>query len=102
MTLRARVAGVRVTAFLLACCALQPACAGNQKEEALADPIRVALARAIADPRPPQLVFADESQRAQWQRWFDLMSPRLHSRMPDSMVRNEFLQTVWYDGTHPS
>ena len=97
MTLRARVAGVRVMAFLLACCALQPACAGNQKEEALADPIRVALARAIADPRPPQLVFADESQRAQWQRWFDLMSPRLHSRMPDSMVRNEFLQTVWYE-----
>ena len=25
------------------------------------------------------------------------MSPRLHSRMPDSMVRNEFLQTVWYE-----
>lgn len=71
--------------------------AGNQKEEALADAVRVALARAITDPRPPKLIFANESERAEWQRWFDVMSRRLHSRMPDTMVRHEFLQTVWYE-----
>jgi len=73
------------------------AIAGNQKEEALADAVRVALARAITDPRPPKLVFSNESERAAWQRWFDVMSRRLHSRMPDTMVRQEFLQTVWYE-----
>lgn len=71
--------------------------AGNQKEEALADAVRVALARAITDPRPPKLVFSNESERVAWQRWFDVMSRRLHSRMPDTMVRQEFLQTVWYE-----
>ena len=73
------------------------AIAGNQKEEALADAVRVALARAITDPRPPKLVFSNESERVAWQRWFDVMSRRLHSRMPDTMVRQEFLQTVWYE-----
>ena len=73
------------------------AIAGNQKEEALADAVRVALARAITDPRPPKLVFSNESERITWQRWFDVMSRRLHSRMPDTMVRQEFLQTVWYE-----
>ena len=73
------------------------AIAGNQKEEALADAVRVALARAITDPRPPKLVFLNESERVAWQRWFDVMSRRLHSRMPDTMVRQEFLQTVWYE-----
>ncbi len=76
---------------------LQPAFAGNQIEEALADSVRLALTRAITDPRPPQQRFASEADRAEWQRWFEMMSVRLHSRMPDAMVRNEFLQTVWYE-----
>ena len=85
--------------YLLLLMVLMPlaAIAGNQKEEALADAVRVALARAITDPRPPKLVFSNESERAAWQRWFDVMSRRLHSRMPDTMVRQEFLQTVWYE-----
>ncbi len=71
--------------------------AGNQKEEALADAVRVALSRAITDPRPPALSFASEEERMAWQRWFDAMSRRLHPRMPDAMVRSEFLQTLWYE-----
>ncbi len=71
--------------------------AGNQREEILADAVRLALARSINDPRPPQLRFASEAERLEWQRWFDAMSRRLHSRMPDAMVRSEFLQTVWYE-----
>jgi len=71
--------------------------AGNQREEALADSVRVALARAIADTRPPQLSFVSETDKAEWQRWFEAMSRRLQSRMPDALLRAEFLQTVWYE-----
>lgn len=88
---------LRVVLSLLLCCVLADAGAGNQKEEALADSVRVALSRAITDPRPPSLSFRSESERAEWQRWSALMSARLQSRMPDAMVRGEFLQTVWYE-----
>jgi hypothetical protein len=71
--------------------------AGNQKEEALADPVRVALSRAISDPRPPQLGFTNDADRDAWRQWSAVMSVRLQSRMPDAMVRSEFLQTVWYE-----
>jgi soluble lytic murein transglycosylase-like protein len=84
-------------ALLLTACALHRAEAGNQREEALADAVRVALARAIADSRPPQLSFASDTDKASWQSWFDAMSRRLHSRMPDALLRTEFLQTVWYE-----
>ncbi len=85
--------------LLFALFALCPsvACAGAQREEALADSVRVALSRAISDPRPPELSFANDAERREWQRWFDAMSNRLHSRMPDNMVRSEFLQTLWYE-----
>lgn len=76
---------------------LPSALAGNQKEEALADSVRLALSRAITDARPPQLSFTDEADHDAWQRWFAAMSTRLHSRMPDTMVRTEFLQTLWYE-----
>ena len=84
-------------ALLLVASALPRADAGNQREEAMADAVRVALARAIADSRPPQLSFARDTDKASWQSWFDAMSRRLHSRMPDALLRTEFLQTVWYE-----
>ncbi|CAM8659209.1 LT_GEWL_like domain containing protein [Oxalobacteraceae bacterium] len=84
-------------ALLLAVGVLHRADAGNQREEAMADSVRVALARAIADSRPPQLSFVSDTDKASWQSWFDAMSRRLHSRMPDALLRNEFLQTVWYE-----
>ena len=84
-------------ALLLALGALHRADAGNQREEVLADAVRVALARAIADSRPPQLSFASDADKLLWQRWFDAMSRRLHSRMPDALLRTEFLQTLWYE-----
>ena len=84
-------------ALVLVASALPRADAGNQREEAMADAVRVALARAIADSRPPQLSFASDTDKASWQSWFDAMSRRLHSRMPDALLRTEFLQTVWYE-----
>lgn len=86
-----------VAACLATLVVFPPVQAGNQREELLANAVRVALARSITDPRPPQLRFNGEQERLEWQRWFDAMSRRLHSRMPDAMVRGEFLQTVWYE-----
>ena len=77
--------------------AVSNASAGNQREEVLADAIKLALARSITDPRPPHLNFANEAERIKWQHWSESVSKRLHSRMPDAMVRSEFLQTLWYE-----
>ncbi|CAN7200211.1 lytic transglycosylase domain-containing protein [Massilia sp. LjRoot122] len=73
--------------------------AGNQKEEALADSVRLALANAIHDSRPPKPVLRDAAARARYQAWFDEMSKRLTKRIPDQLSRTEFLETVWYEST---
>jgi soluble lytic murein transglycosylase-like protein len=71
--------------------------AGNQKEEALADGVRVALSNAIMDARPPKPVFANPADRAQYDAWFGAMSQRLKRRLPDEFTRREFLETAWYE-----
>ena len=76
-----------------------PAMAGNQKEEALADSVRLALANAIKDARPPQPVFRDEAARQRFAQWLGAMSERLRRRMPDEQLRTEFLTTAWYEAT---
>jgi soluble lytic murein transglycosylase-like protein len=73
--------------------------AGNQKEEALADSVRLALERAIRDGRPPKPVLRDEAARVRYQQWFDAMSARLKRRLPDEQVRTEFLESAWYEAT---
>lgn len=73
--------------------------AGNQKEEALADSVRLALANAIKDARPPQPVFRDEAARLRYQQWLAQMSDRLKRKMPDAPARTEFLETAWYEAT---
>lgn len=73
--------------------------AGNQKEEALADSVRLALTRAIHDSRPPKPVFRDEGARARYQAWFSEMSARLKRRLPDEQTRTEFLESAWYEAT---
>ena len=90
------LAGVLLAAGLLLGSAAH---AGNQKEEALADSVRVALANAINDSRPPKPVLRDEAARARYQAWFDEMSRRLAKRIPDALSRTEFLETVWYEST---
>jgi len=75
------------------------ACAGNQKEEALADSVRSALARAIQDNRPPKPTFRDDAARARYQQWFDTVSARLKRRLPDQQTRTEFLESAWYEAT---
>nr|WP_229455815.1 lytic transglycosylase domain-containing protein [Massilia sp. KIM] len=73
--------------------------AGNQKEEAMADSVRLALANAIADARPPKPILRTEQARQRYQQWFDEMSRRLAKRIPDEFSRTELLETVWYEST---
>ncbi|MGG7604511.1 lytic transglycosylase domain-containing protein [Massilia sp. BKSP1R2A-1] len=93
-------AAAALLAFGLLCgAASTPAYAGNQKEEQLADSVRLALANAIHDTRPPKPVLRDAQARARYQAWFDEMSSRLAKRIPDTLSRTEFLETVWYEST---
>jgi soluble lytic murein transglycosylase-like protein len=71
--------------------------AGNQKEEALADSVRIALSRAISDSRPPKPHFAHIGDRIKYLYWLGEMSSRLKKRVPDIQVRLELLETVWYE-----
>jgi len=73
--------------------------AGSQKEEALADSVRLALERAIQDGRPPKPVLRDDAARARYLQWFNTMSGRLKRRLPDDQVRTEFLESAWYEAT---
>lgn len=82
-----------VAALLIGTCSY----AGNQKEEALADSVRLALSRAITDARPPRPEFSDIEERIKYLRWLGEMSERLKKKLPDWQVRREFLQTAWYE-----
>lgn len=84
-----------VMAGLLLVCGLSVA--GNQKEEALADSVRLALTRAVVDNSPPKPKFTAMEDRLSYLRWLGEMSTRLKTRIPDNMTRIEFLETTWYE-----
>jgi soluble lytic murein transglycosylase-like protein len=71
--------------------------AGNQKEEALADSVRLALSSAIKNARPPQQKISDAGERLRYQAWLSQMSERLRRKLPDVQVRTEFLEAAWYE-----
>jgi len=80
-------------------CAAPLALAGNQKEEALADAVRLALSNAIKDATPPTPTFRTPSDQARYRNWLDTMSYRLKRKLADDQTRNEFLATVWYEAS---
>ena len=92
---RAFFGGALLAAALLAGTAAH---AGNQKEEALADSVRLALSNAINDARPPKPTFRDEAGRLRYQQWFNEMSGR-KKRIPDEFSRTEVLEAAWYEST---
>jgi soluble lytic murein transglycosylase-like protein len=71
--------------------------AGGQLEEPLADAVRTALSSAVANDAPPVPEFADSAARLGDQRWLAANSARLIRQKPDAHVRQEFLQTLWYE-----
>ena len=74
-----------------------PANAGGQVEEPLADSVRAVLSSAIAGQAPPELVFKDTESRLVYLRWLGAMSDRLRKKKAETQIRQEFLQTVWYE-----
>lgn len=89
---------IRITWLVMWVC-IVPAMAGNQKEEAIADSVRLALSNAIADARPPKIVFPDIKQRIRYLHWLGEMSERLKRKLLDRQIRLEFLETVYYEST---
>jgi soluble lytic murein transglycosylase-like protein len=73
------------------------ALAGNQKEEALADSVRLALSKAVVDSRPPKPSFSVLQDRLSYLQWLGEMSQRLKKKIPDNLTRVEFLETTWYE-----
>jgi soluble lytic murein transglycosylase-like protein len=94
---RLHIISALVPALLLAWSGF--ASAGNQKEEAIADSVRLALANAIKDARPPKPTFRDEAARQRYQQWLGQMSDRLKRKLPDDQVRLEFLEAAWYESS---
>jgi len=95
-------------ALLSPCIALlpQPAHAGAQVEEPLANSVRSALAAAVNDSAPPKPSFENIETRLIYLRWLGEMSNRLKKRKAEHVARVEFLETVWYEskraGLEPS
>ena len=73
------------------------ASAGGQLEEPLMDSVRTALGSAIAKHAPPVPEFKDAESKMAYLRWMGAMSERLKKKMPELQIRQEFLQTVWYE-----
>lgn len=71
--------------------------AGNQKEEAMADSVRLALSKLISDPRPPKPNFDQIEERIKYLHWLGEMSDRLKRRLSDKQTRLDFLEAVWYE-----
>jgi soluble lytic murein transglycosylase-like protein len=83
-----------------------PAHAGAQVEEPLADAVRSALAKAVANAAPPKVQFDSTEQRIAFLRWLGATSERLKRYKDEHLTRVEFLETLWYEckraGLEPS
>ena len=71
--------------------------AGSQVEEPLVDSVKTALSSAIANQAPPVPEFSDTESRLVYLRWLGSMSDRLRKKKPEWNVRQEFLQSIWYE-----
>ncbi|KAF1021985.1 MAG: hypothetical protein GAK30_01487 [Paracidovorax wautersii] len=71
--------------------------AGAQREEDLADSVRTALSAAVAAQAPPVPVFGSDAERRRFDAWLAAMSQRLARRLPEALVREDLLKTVWYE-----
>jgi len=75
----------------------EQASAGSQTEEPLVDAVRGALSAAIAQQAPPVPDFASAEDSQRYQRWLASVGERLKRQKPQGVVRQEFLQTIWYE-----
>ncbi|PRC91385.1 lytic transglycosylase domain-containing protein [Solimicrobium silvestre] len=92
---------MKLIRFIVVCCLFfgftNAVFAGNQKEEAMANSVRLALAKAVTDNRPPKPSFTVMDDRLNYLQWLGEMSDRLKKKIPDNQTRIEFLETTWYE-----
>jgi soluble lytic murein transglycosylase-like protein len=82
--------------LLLAC---SGAHAGAQREPDLSPAMRAALSGQIADGLAHTPQFTDPARLVGYLLWVAAESARLRSRIPDRLVRENLLQTIWYEAT---
>ena len=85
------------------------ASAGPQREEHLADSVRIAMSSAVADLPPPTPLLPTAQDEQAYQQWLahsqaqlalKLLDKRGQARLPELAtpeLQQEFLQTVWYE-----
>jgi soluble lytic murein transglycosylase-like protein len=83
--------------------------AGPQREEHLADSVRIAMSSAVADLPPPTPYLPTEQDQAAYQQWLGhtqaqlerkLQGKKGQPRLPELSspeLQQAFLQTVWYE-----
>ena len=83
--------------------------AGPQREEHLADSVRIAMSSAVADLPPPTPFLPTPQDQQAYQNWLahtqtllakKLQNKRGQARLPELAtpeLQQEFLQTVWYE-----
>ncbi len=76
---------------------LSQANAGGQLEEPLIDSVRTALTSAVANQAPPVPEFSNTEAKLKYLSWLAAMSDRLYKKKAEPQIRQEFLQTVWYE-----
>jgi len=74
------------------------AAAEGQIEEPLSQAVRTALTAAVSAAAPPEPVLATASERQAYAQWLTARSAQLARWLPQVEERQEFLQTLWYEG----
>ncbi|MGE5027083.1 MAG: lytic transglycosylase domain-containing protein [Betaproteobacteria bacterium] len=73
-----------------------PAFAGAQRYEPLSASVQAVLHQTVSDSAAPRLAFSSQTEAYSW---LAEMSRRLEKRIPDKVVRIDFLKTVHYEAT---
>jgi len=71
--------------------------AAGQIEEPLSHAVRTALSAAVVAAAPPQPVLASATERQAYAQWLSTSSAQLARWLPQTLERQEFLQTLWYE-----
>jgi len=93
----------------LVCLVSSVTSAGPQREEHLADSVRIAMSSAVADMPPPTPYLPSEQDQASYQQWLAHTQAQLERKLKDKKgqprlpelsspeLQQAFLQTVWYE-----
>lgn len=83
--------------------------AGPQREEHLADSVRIAMSSAVADLPPPTPYLPTAQDQVAYEKWYTHTQAQLKSKLKDKKgqprlpelaspeLQQAFLQTVWYE-----